>query len=108
MVQHMGLGSDRSASSSGRAVGPAGPGKEWHHIVEKTPGNVSSFGPTAIHNTGNLMRVDAGVHRQISGFFSSKQPFTTGATVRQWLGTQSFEAQQAFGRDILMRFGVQP
>ncbi len=67
------------------------------------------FGATAVHNTGNLIRVDATIHGQISGFYSSILPQVTGSTsltVRQWLSTQSFEAQQAFGRDILSFFGV--
>lgn len=37
----------RSFSSFKRAQGRAGPGKQWHHIVEQTPGNVSRFGPEA-------------------------------------------------------------
>ena len=36
------------------AMGPAGQGKEWHHIVERTPGNVKRFGGEALHNTENI------------------------------------------------------
>jgi hypothetical protein len=46
------------------------------------------------------------VHQQISGFYSSIQPFTNGQTVRQWLSTQSLEQQVQFGMDTLRRFGV--
>ncbi|WP_255208429.1 hypothetical protein [Myxococcus sp. AM009] len=44
-------------SSSGlkSAMGSAGPGKQWHHIVEQTPGNVSRVGPHALHNTQNVI-----------------------------------------------------
>jgi hypothetical protein len=34
----------RSHRAFTRAMGPAGPGKQWHHIVEQTPGNVTRFG----------------------------------------------------------------
>lgn len=98
----------RSFSAFKRALGPAGPGQQWHHVVEKTPGNVARFGGEAIHNTGNLVRLETGVHRQVSGYYSSIQDFTGGQTVRQWLGTQSLEAQQQFGLDVLRRFGGVP
>ena len=85
--------------------GAAGDGKEWHHIVEQTSSNISEFGAGAVHNTGNLIRLDIHAHRQISAYFSSKQAFTNGRTVREWLSTQSMERQRAFGLDILERFG---
>jgi len=87
-------------------MGPAGPDMQWHHIVEQTPGNVAEFGPEAIHNTNNLVPLDTAVHRQVSGYYSSIQPFTGGQTVRQWLSTQSFDAQMQFGRQVLSDFGA--
>ena len=62
--------------------------------------NVDTFGAEAIHNPSNLIQVDTPVHQQISGFYSFNQPQITGftnMTVRQWLGNQSFDAQQQFG-----------
>ena len=95
----------RSFSQAKRVLGPAGEGKQWHHLVEQTPGNVGRFGPQVIHNTGNLVRLDTAVHRQVSGYFSSKQPFTGGQTVRQWLSGQSYARQQQFARQVMERFG---
>jgi hypothetical protein len=89
-----------------QAVGPAGRGLQWHHIIEQTPGNVSRFGSTMIHNTGNLIRVDAALHSQISGFYSSMQPFSGGMTVRAWLSTMPAAQQQEFGRQALIMFGA--
>lgn len=97
----------RSFSAFRRAMGPAGPGQAWHHIVEQTPGNLARFGPEAIHNTGNLVRLPHGagtVHARVSGFYSSIRADITGSTsltVRQWLSTQSFDAQFAFGQRAL-------
>ncbi|NVJ09932.1 hypothetical protein HUW63_32500 [Myxococcus sp. AM001] len=82
------------------ALGSAGPGKQWHHIVEQTPGNVDRFGPRAIHNTENVIPLEEGLHTRVSGFYSSIQQEITGSrslTVRRWLSTQSCEAQRQFG-----------
>jgi hypothetical protein len=91
-----------------KAMGPAGENKNWHHIVEQTPGNVERFGPQALHNTENVMAIDARVHRDISAFYSSRQEITGGRVVREWLRGQSYEQQRAFGLMILKRFGATP
>ena len=94
----------RSFSSFKRAQGAAGEGLQWHHIVEQTPGNVSRFGPEAVHSTQNLMRLDVASHQRLSAFYSSIQEQVTGSstlTVRQWMSTQSFAAQTAFGQRAL-------
>ncbi|WP_395811874.1 hypothetical protein [Archangium minus] len=89
-----------SYSSFKRAMGSAGPGKEWHHIVEQTPGNVKQFGAQALHNTENIIPLDKGIHTRLSSLYSSIRRSITGSdklTVRQWLSTQSYEAQREFG-----------
>ena len=101
----------RSFSAFKRAEGVAGEGQAWHHIVEQTPSNVERFGAEAIHNTENLVKLPHGpgtIHNQISGFYSSKQPFTGGQTVRQWLSPQSFEEHAEFGQSIIQQFGGKP
>jgi hypothetical protein len=98
-----------SFSSFKRAMGPAGAGKEWHHIVEQTSGNIEKFGAEAVHNTSNVMRLDAEVHRRISGYYSSEDFNIHGdLTVRQWLSTQSFEAQTQFGLKAIKKYGENP
>nr|WP_323379105.1 hypothetical protein [Pyxidicoccus xibeiensis] len=90
----------KSHSGFRKAMGKAGPGKEWHHIVEQTPGNVRRFGPEAIHNTSNVVPLDKALHTRVSAFYSSLRESITGSdtlTVRQWLGTKSYEAQRDFG-----------
>ncbi|RKG75536.1 hypothetical protein D7W79_20100 [Corallococcus exercitus] len=87
-----------------QAMGPAGAGKQWHHVVEQTPGNVERFGPHALHNTDNVIRLDARMHTRISGIVSSIRADLTRSytmTVRQWLSTQSFEEQRRFGMLVL-------
>ncbi|MFP2960780.1 hypothetical protein ACLEPN_23930 [Myxococcus sp. 1LA] len=97
-----------SFKSFKRARGPAGPGKEWHHIVEQTDSNVGRFGPKAIHNTENLIPVEVAIHQQISALYSSIRPYSQGKTVRAWLSSQPFERQRAFGLKILRDYGVIP
>lgn len=88
-----------SFSGFKKAMGPAGPGQEWHHIIEQTPGNVKRFGPQALHNTENVIPLDKRLHTDVSAFYSSVRRDITGSplTVRQWLSTQSLEAQRDFG-----------
>jgi len=87
-------------------MGKAGEGKQWHHIIEQHQGNVERFGHEALHNTENVIALDKKVHEQISAFYSSKQKVSGGMVVREWLRTQSYGHQRAFGLDTLRRFGV--
>jgi hypothetical protein len=75
-------------------------GAAGHHIVEQTPGNVKRFGGEALHNTENIIALRGSVHTRVSALYSSIQPKITNSntlTVRQWLSTQSYEAQRELG-----------
>jgi hypothetical protein len=50
--------------------------------------------------------VDKSVHEQISAIYSTKSRAKGGLVVREWLRTQSYETQRAFGLNILRQFGV--
>ena len=89
-----------------RAYGAAGNALDWHHVVEQHAKNVEKFGPAAIHNTSNLIRVPRQLHREISGYYSSKQPFTDGKIIRDWLFTKSYDEQYQFGRRVLSERGI--
>ncbi len=81
-----------------RYMGKAGEGKEWHHIVEKR--NAKRFGAEVVHNTENIVALDKELHTRVSAFYSAIRPRITHSeslTVRQWLSTQSYEAQRQFG-----------
>ncbi|MFL5348903.1 MAG: hypothetical protein ACJ8AT_29240 [Hyalangium sp.] len=99
-VNPTGFRSWGSFSGLKNALGSAGEGQQWHHIVEQTPGNVERFGPHALHNTENVIPLEKGLHTRISALYSSIRGNITGSnslTVRQWLSTQSYEAQRKFG-----------
>jgi hypothetical protein len=87
-------------------LGSPGEGKQWHHIVEQSQINKTGFSSTQIQNTNNLIAVDSATHAKISGYYSSKQAFTGGKTVRNWLAGQSYEKQFEFGMQKLRDFGV--
>jgi hypothetical protein len=100
-----------SFSAFKRAMGSAGTGQAWHHIVEQTPNNIAKFGTQAIHNTSNIVKLQHGagsIHARISSYYSSIQPFTNGQTVRQWISTQNYQAQYDFGIQTLKKFGWTP
>jgi hypothetical protein len=82
------------------ALGPAGPGRQWHHIVEQTETNIRNFGPEALHNTENVIPLERAIHQEISRLYSQIRKDITGSetlTVRKWLSTQSYEEQRKFG-----------
>jgi hypothetical protein len=95
-----------------RTMGVAGSGLAWHHhIVGQTTSNLQRFGAEAIHNTGNLIRLEHGtgsIHQEITNLYNSVQPEISGTntlTVRAWIGTKSFEEQQDFGIRVIRAFG---
>jgi hypothetical protein len=87
-----------------RALGPAGEGRHWHHIVEQS--KLAQFGANAIYNTDNVVSLADDVHYRITGFYNSIQDFTDGQTDRQWLNGRTFEFQYEFGMDVLRKFGA--
>ncbi|MGH7617867.1 MAG: RHS repeat-associated core domain-containing protein, partial [Gemmatimonadaceae bacterium] len=87
------------------AFGAAGEGMQWHHVVEQA-GNAERFGAESVHNEKNLIRVEKTLHQKISAYYSSKQPFTAGQTVRMWLRPQPVGDQFEFGFNVLRSFGI--
>ena len=87
-----------------RAIGSPGQGREWHHIVEQSQIIKSGFSSEMIQNLGNIASVEKSVHRKISGYYSSIQPFTNGLTVRNWLAGKSYTYQYQFGVGVIEMF----
>ena len=84
---------------------PKSTGKtEVHHVVEQCQVKKSGFSNNLIQSQSNKVTLDYGVHRKISGYYSSKQSFTNGMRVRDWLAGQSFEEQTRFGWEVIRHF----
>ena len=79
---------------------------QWHHIVEQHGKNIFQFGANKIHNVNNIVKIPVDIHRNISGYYSSVQPFTNGQTVRQFISKLPMDAQRRFGIQVMRRFGV--
>jgi RHS repeat-associated protein len=92
-----------------KAMGSAGKGKAWHHIVEQHEDNLLKFGNEQIHNTKNVISLPdmAGdVHKKITGYYNSIDPtYSTTEIVRDVIKNWSFEDQYNFGIRQIKRFG---
>ena len=77
----------------------------FDHVVEQSQVGRSSFAPKEIHNPFNMNPVSAGTNQLKANYYSTKQSFTGGGTVRDWLSGQSFSDQYTFGMDVLSRIG---
>lgn len=97
-----------SFSAAKRAVGSPGEGNVFDHVVEQSQIRRSGFAPEEIHNPFNMNPVSARTNQIKANYYSSKQPFTGGGTVRENLTGQSFADQYAFGMDVLtqIRWGI--
>lgn len=77
------------------------------HIVPQTASNIARFGAEMIHNAANIVKIPHGagtLHQMITNHYNSIQPYTNGMRVYQWLQTQSFQAQYAYGLSKLTEF----
>jgi hypothetical protein len=88
-----------------KAYGSAGPGEEWHHIVEQGGGDSTNFSPEQLHSTDNIMPLPGPVHDLVTAEYASEYD-DSGKSVREWLSGQSFEAQRDEGIKILRRLGI--
>lgn len=95
-----------------RYLGPAGPGREWHHIVEKRLAGRPGFRAEMIHSTDNIINLPVEVHRYISKKMSSKDPDFGDDIRRFWIEKMSFADQYDHGLDLiesaLRKFGYDP
>ena len=73
-------------------------------MVEQCQVDKSGFGKTQVKSSSNTVVLDYRLHREISGYYSSKPQDLNGLRVRDWLTGQSFEAQTAFGWRIINEF----
>ena len=92
-----------------KVYGSAGPGYEWHHIVEQSQleSYRSAFDPKLVQNPGNIIPLDAATHRKVSGYYSRTVP-GTNLSFRDWIASKNFtyEQQQKIGEYVLEIYGV--
>ena len=78
-------------------LGPAGPGREWHHIVEKRLADKGIFPPEQIHSTDNIINLPVEVHRRVTARMSQVAPNADGRVLRSIVEEMSLEDQYNFG-----------
>jgi RHS repeat-associated protein len=92
-----------SFSAAKKALGSPGEGNVLDHVVEQSQIGRSGFSPEDIHNPFNMNPVSAETNQLKDNFYSTKQVFTGGGTVRDWLNGQSFADQYGFGMDSVSK-----
>lgn len=85
------------------ALGPAGEGRVWHHIVEQCQGKCAraKFPGEMIHNTENVVNIPVEVNKKLADEYASKQSFTGKKTLRDWLNDKPYEEQHRLGKELL-------
>jgi RHS repeat-associated protein len=88
-----------SFKSLKKALGKAGDGWAWGHIVEQCQCKFSrsGFASELVNNTKNVIPMPKWVNQQMANYYSRIRPFSDGKTVRDWLNGQSFKDQYKFG-----------
>ena len=72
--------------------------------MEQRALNTKAFGPRRIQNPDNIVGLETRIHHEISDYYSSIDPTVSGRlTVRQYVGSLSFEEQWDFGSVVLRR-----
>ena len=97
----------RSFRALKKHLGDPGTNKQWHHIVEQCQAKKrrSAFDIKEINSVANVRATPKEVHKEISRYYSSHQPFAEeGKTVRDWLNGQSYEKQYEFGLEQCEKF----
>ena len=80
-------------------------GYENHHIVEETP-NDGKIPDEVLQGRDNIVSIPYYLHRDISDFYSRKNPEYDNKTPREWLRGKTFEEQYQVGLKIMRQFGV--
>jgi hypothetical protein len=79
----------------------------WEHIVEQSM--VGKFGARRIYNTKNTVPSPWEINKLKADYYSGFDEAVTGSrtmTIRNWLRTQTYEKQRAFGIQTLKTLGL--
>ena len=110
-VPDRGFASYKKLTDAENGIGKADINEDWHHIVEQEQGKDKGgrFDSKQINNSRNIVSVQGGtnsIHTLITYYYGSKQSFTGGKTVSEWLKTKSFDEQWEFGVNYLQKYGT--
>lgn len=89
-----------------KAFGSAGPGNEYHHVVEQGGDNAINIPPELLHSTKNIFRVPRLLHELVNAEYAKPSVQDPTKSVREWLRTQPFDVQYEEGIKILKKLGI--
>jgi hypothetical protein len=89
----------------GKVYGSAGDGWDYHHIVWQGGESGKNIPAELLHSTENMVRVPRLLHEVITSEYG-KPSEVAGKTIREWLGTQPYEAQRAYGLKVMRDLGI--
>ena len=92
----------RSEAELRRVLGPAGPGREWHHIVEKRLAGRDGFPAELIHSTDNIVSLPVEVHRRVSARMSMRDEAYENNVRRRGMENRTFAEQYDIGLDLVI------
>ena len=85
--------------------GSAGPGYQYHHIVEQG-GTNATLPASELQSTDNIIQIPTLLHEAINSAYSRKSEKTGGLILRNWLRSQPFSTQSETGIKLLQDFGL--
>ncbi len=84
---------------------PSWPAYKPHHIVEQTP-NKEKISSELLQGRENIVRIPYYIHRDISDYYSRKDPDLGDVSPRDYLRGKAYKEQYEFGLKILRKYGA--
>ena len=79
-----------------KRFGPAGDGKQHHHLVTQGGANEGKIPSERLHNTDNIIRLPTLLHEAVNAEYLRESP-EPNLNMYQWLQTQPYEVQREKG-----------
>jgi RHS repeat-associated protein len=79
-------------------------GTVWHHVVEQSQAKSyrAGFALSRINSVGNVVAIPRDLNNHLNGIYSKPiEGITQGKTLRDWLGSKSWNFQKAYGERVL-------
>ena len=88
-----------------KRFGPAGDGKQHHHLVTQGGANEGKIPSERLHNTDNIIRLPTLLHEAVNAEYLRESP-EPNLNMYQWLQTQPYEVQREKGIQILRELHI--
>ena len=89
-----------------KGVGTPVPGYQDHHISEQTSATRDGFPRDMIDGKDNVVKIPTLKHREITTWYSQRNPAYGGLSPREYLSGRSWQERYDFGIDQLKKNGI--